>query len=264
MLNGKYISIETIIAGAYRDLGLSEQINFEDAVEWVGEVMELIQAPFQYIDKIEYLEVKSNKAKLPCDLLYITSVNGATEYNEKCPGDSKFFPMRYSTNTFHHRYCENMSCDKGDLTYQINDDFIFPSFEEGTIAISYKAMPTDKRGFPLVPENIKFKRAATDYIKWKLGFIEWSRGNMIQAVYVALEREYLFSVGAAQNEGNMPTLDMMESIKNSWLRLIPKINEHSSNFSSTGSQEQRYIHNASGKNFRTGRNPINDKGNYIG
>jgi hypothetical protein len=256
MLNGKYVSVETIIAGAYRDLGLSDQINFEDAVEWIGECMELISVNMQYIDKVEYIRVTNFRAKLPCDLLYLTSVNGAPGCveDEDCLGDVDYSPMRYSTDTFHHRYCSSLkNSGNCSLTYKINDDFVFPSFEEGAIAIAYSAMPTDERGFPMIPEDVKFRRAATDYLKWKLGFLEWSKGKMISQVYNALEVEKLYSMGAAQNRGNMPSIDKMESIKNNWLRLIPKINDHSSNFRNTGNPEHRVLHNISGKNLRTGR-----------
>ena len=159
MLNTKYVSVETIIAGVYRDLGLSSQINYEDAVEWIGEVIELMALPYQYLDKIAYLKIQDSRAELPCDLLYLVSVNGSNEIDDNCPNKLNYFPMRYSTDTFHHRYCESLSCNNGDITYTLNDNFIFPNFEEGSLALAYNAVPTDKRGFPLIPSEVKIKRA---------------------------------------------------------------------------------------------------------
>lgn len=255
MLNGKYVSIERIIAGAYRDMGLSDQINLDDAVEWIGEAIELIGIPFQYIEKVEYISIKEHRGQLPCDLLNLISVNGSPGiYSEEdCLKSLEYIPMRYSTDTFHHRYCKdlgpNLSCS---LTYKINDDYIFPSFEEGAVAIAYHAMPTDERGFPLVADDVKFRRAATDYLKWKLAFIEFSKGKMPGGVYQVIEQEKLHSMGAAQTRGQMPSIDMLESIKNNWLRLIPKINHHSTNFKGIGEPEQRILHNVSAKNENTG------------
>jgi hypothetical protein len=54
-----------------------------------------------------------------------------------------------------------------------------------------------------------------------------------------IEQERDWYIGAAQTRGHMPSVDMMESIKNNILRLIPKINQHSDGFASSGSQEQR-------------------------
>lgn len=249
MTNGKYVSVETIIAAAYRDLGLSDQMNFEDAVEWIGEAVELIGSPFQLNEKVEYVAIDNYRGKLPCDLHYLTSANGFSGQvkDSNCLANEHYLPMNYSTDTFHHRYCKNVKYSHGcNLTYKVNDDYIFPNFEQGAISLSYLAIPTDERGFPKVPEDIKFRRAATDYLKWKLGFIEWSRGKMPQAVYNALEVEKLHSMGAAQTRGQMPNLDMMESIKNNFIRLIPKINHHADNFASANVAEQRTIHNVKG------------------
>jgi hypothetical protein len=246
MLNSKYVSVETIIAGVYRDLGLSSQVNYEDAVEWIAEVLGLIGTPYEYLDKVAYLKVQDSRAELPCDLVYIVSTNGSGEIDDECPNKLRYFPMRYSTDTFHHRYCESIQCNGGDVTYTLNDNFIFPNFETGSIKIAYKATPTDKRGLPLIPDNAKTKRAVISYLKTKLGFIEWSRGKMAQAIYKDLEQNYLFDVGAAQNYAHIPTLDQMESLKNSWLRLIPKINDHANNFKNVGNAEVRINHTASG------------------
>jgi hypothetical protein len=236
-------------------MGMSDQINLDDAVEWVGEAVELIGVPFQYIEKVEYVNIKEYKGKLPCDLLNLISVNGHSGYieDESCLGTLEYMPMRYSTDTFHHRYCKNLSGGEGcSLTYKLNDDYIFPNFEEGAVAIAYHAMPTDERGFPLVADDVKFRRAATDYLKWKLAFIEFSKGKMPSGVYQIYDQEKCYSMGAAQTRGQMPSIDMLESIKNNWLRLIPKINHHSTNFKGLGEQEQRILHNVSAKNENTG------------
>ena len=44
------------------------------------------------------------------------------------------------------------------------------------------------------------------------------------------ERERDWYVGAAITKGRIPSTDEMESIKKAWLRSIPKINEHGTNF----------------------------------
>ena len=42
----------------------------------------------------------------------------------------------------------------------------------------------------------------------------------------------------------MPGIDMMESLKNNFIRLIPKINQHADGFASAGNPEQRILHNS--------------------
>jgi hypothetical protein len=52
-----------------------------------------------------------------------------------------------------------------DLTYKIQGNFIYTSFEEGEIEVSYQAIATDEQGFPLIPDNSSFTRALELYIK---------------------------------------------------------------------------------------------------
>ena len=52
MLNGKLIPIDRVIEGVYRDFGWTHELDWIDAVEWVGEIMDMIAAPKQYVDKV--------------------------------------------------------------------------------------------------------------------------------------------------------------------------------------------------------------------
>jgi hypothetical protein len=248
--NGKYVSLETIIAKVYRDLGLSDSINIGDAIEWAGEAMDLIGATIYLEDKVEAVDIREYKGKLPCELHYIrTASANAMSLDQETDCDIKsmsFTPMRYTTDTYHHWKCgksQDHLCTS-DVTYNINDDFIFTSFEEGKVLISYRALPVDSRGYPKVPDDSKFKEAVAAHIKWRLGFIRWSNGKMPGAVYQVIERDRDWYIGAAQNRDKMPGMDMLESIKNNWLRLIPKINQHKDGFKSAGSAEQRFTHNS--------------------
>lgn len=247
--NGKYISIEPIISQVYRDLGMDTDINMIDAIEWAGEAMEFIGATVFLKPKVESVIVKAYKAKLPCDLHYIETVAGANYTPDEEDCDDKnvpYIPMRYSTDSFHHWYCgksEDHAC-VSDLTYTVNDSYLFANFDEGRVLISYKAIPTDDRGYPMVPDDVKFKNAVAGHIKWRIGFIQWMNGKMPGAVYQKLEQDRDWYIGAAQTRDKMPSIDMAESLKNNWLRLIPKINQHRDGFKSAGSAEQRFTHNS--------------------
>jgi hypothetical protein len=242
----KYTSLNTIIAKVYRDMGMSDELDISDAIEWGAEAIELIGSAYSLLDKSEILQVVEGKAQLPCDLHYVRSIKGystETEYEDCYTENIPWTQMRYSTDVFHkHRYCceaEPSTGSCGDYTYILNDDYIFPSFISGYVYVAYKGIPTDENGWPLVPDDIKFKNAVAYHIMMKLAFIKWMTGSMGENVYRKIEQERDWYIGAAQTRGHMPSIDMMESIKNNILRLIPKINQHSDGFASSGSQEQR-------------------------
>lgn len=261
--NAKYTSIEEIIGKVYRDMGLADQVNFADAVEWAGEAIELIGAPFHLSHKTERLTIQNYKAKLPCDLHYIETTQGTSmtidPNADPCDIDtSGFRAMRYSTDSFHHWYCggrnfTDNTCNS-DLTYKVNDDYIFTNFESGYVLMAYKGIPTDDRGFPKIPDDPKFKAAVATHIMWRIAMIKWMQGKMPGPVYQKIEQDRDFYMGAAQTRANMPSVDMMETIKNNWIRLIPKINQHADGFKSAGSAEQRFTHNSVGGNTTSDNN----------
>jgi hypothetical protein len=241
--NGKYVTVKPIIEKVYRDMQMVDQLNLGDAVEWIGEAIEFIGAPMTLKEKVELISICQRKGRLPIDVHYILSCRASSVTLEDCP--TSFSPMRYSTDIFHHSCSENIDCNCiSDLTYKVNDDYIFPNFDEGTIQIAYKALPICKDGFPLIPDDVKFRNAVAYHIMWKLAFIKLMSGKITQSAYQIIERDRDWYMGAAQTRGNTPSVDFMESIKNNWLRLIKKINQQSDGFKSAGTQEQRYTHNS--------------------
>lgn len=257
-MNGKFVSVHTAIERAYRDLGMDEDFNVSDAIEWAGEALELIGRPMQLLDgEPALLKIVDYKAKLPCDLHHIVTCKGAI--NAECDEEEydrgvKYTAMRYSTDAYHHAYCsksKDHQCDS-DLTYKVNNNFISTSFETGLVSMAYKRIPTDKDGYPLIPDDIKYGLAVSGHLKYKLGFIRWMNGKMPERVYKSLEADRDWYIGAAQNRGLNVTADMMESLKNSWVRLIPKINQHADGFAGVGSREQRIIHNSRRRDAGTG------------
>lgn len=246
--NGKYKSVKYILEKVYRDIKPIESVDLYDAVEWLGECIELIGSPFQLLDKHDCITIEEFKGKLPCDLFLLL---GTREKNSKQA-------MRYSTDSFHHaKVCQdvNHDCYLADVTYTINDDYMFTSFKEGDVEIAYKAIPVDKEGFPMIPDDIKFVKAAVAYISERILYGKWTSGKVNADVYRKAEQERNWYIGAAQSRGNMPSVDMMESLKNQLIRLIPKINQHADNFKSTGEREQRISHNSiMGENNDQNRN----------
>jgi hypothetical protein len=270
-LNGKYIGIERIVEGVFRDFGWTHEVDWVDILEWTGEVMDLIAAPKQYIDKVtdgdkdcrEHpcpVVIDCYRGKLPCDLVYIVSVrdydtkeelryssdlfhSGHPNYDKKleelnpprAPFDS---PLQVTGAAIKSNLCDNM------LTYTINDQHIFTNFEEGKVEIAYKAFPIDENGYPLIPDNVKYIQAVKHYIAEKMGQRLFIQGQMPGGIFQHLQRERDWYVGAATTAGLMPSIDEMESWKNQWLRLIPTINQHGTAFKYHGDRPQHKNHNS--------------------
>lgn len=256
--NGKYTGVEEIILSVYRDMGMSEQINMVDAVEWAGEAIELINAPYHLKDTLEVVLIDCYKGKLPCDLHLIETCKALIRADApdivECELDLReFLPMRYTTDSFHNYMKNSSDCNSGsNLTYKINDSYINTDFESGFVAIVYQAIPVDDNGYPKIPDDIKFKLAVRYHIMWKLAFIKMMQGKLSGQAYQIIERDRDWYIGAAETRSQTPSIDMMESIKNNWLRLIPKINQHADSFKGSGDPEQRHLHNTGTSNVING------------
>jgi len=260
-LNGKYTKIGPIIDGVYRDFGWTHEFNWIDAVEWIGECLDLIGTAQQYVQRItdgnEDLNhpcpviINNYRGAVPCDLLYIIQVKEKTtgailrhssdsfhtgleksEANLPAAVSEFNFPLEANTVNLLKDSCQN------DLTYTINDCYIFTNFDEGELIISYKAFPTDQDGLPMIPDSQAFKQAIKFYIAEKVMAKLYIQGKVDggRLQYISGERDWY--VGKANSDANLPTMDQMETWKNEFVRLIPNINQHASGFKYAGDQQK--------------------------
>jgi hypothetical protein len=130
-----------------------------------------------------------------------------------------------------------------DYTYLITPNYIKLNVETGYVMLAYQAIPTDAEGYPLIPDNQSFIEAIYWYINMKLLYPEWKSGRVRDAVYYDARRSWNYYSKQAYGEALMPNKDQMESIKNTWLRLVPEISEHSTAFSTMGQRQIIYNHN---------------------
>jgi len=130
-----------------------------------------------------------------------------------------------------------------DYTYLITPNYIKLNVETGYIMLAYQAVPTDAEGYPLIPDTQSFTEAVYWYINMKLMYPEWRSGQVRDGVYFDARRSWNYYSKQAYGDALMPNKDQMESIKNTWLRLVPEISEHSSAFSTMGQRQLIYNHN---------------------
>jgi hypothetical protein len=131
-LNGKYISLKSIMEQVYADNGYQFELPWIDCMQWTEEALNLIGHPRQYVKKVTGhkenpdLEIKNYRAKLPCDFhrLEQIAVNG--------------MPAEYSSNTFHHLLsgdCCDIDNNQNSSLYYSSDQMITRNW--GTDVLTY-------------------------------------------------------------------------------------------------------------------------------
>jgi hypothetical protein len=128
-----------------------------------------------------------------------------------------------------------------DLTYIIRGGYIKTNVQEGFLMVAYQAIPTDDEGYPKIPDNASFIEAVYWYIVMKLLYPQWVSGQVRDAVYADAKRSWNFYCKQAYGNAMMPNgAEQMESIKNTWHRLVEEFNEHDSFFSTMGQEQLIY------------------------
>ncbi len=235
MLTTKYISFKQIMNRVLLD-PLMEGITEAAVANYIADVIALIGAPMAYHDKVQTIQICNYRAELPCDLLYI-------QQTRKRESAGQLRPMRYSSDTFQSAYHEVGSPDffskpsNYDFSYSLNNGMIYTSFSDGVIEMSYKAIPVDEEGFPLIPDNVKFVRAVEEYIKLQWYRIQWGLGKIADKVYQDVKQEYAWAVGAANTAAQLMTIDQAETFRAAFTRILSNTTAAQKSFSDFGQQE---------------------------
>lgn len=124
------------------------------------------------------------------------------------------------------------------LEYKIVPGYIKTNAKNGYLMIAYRAIPTDKYGYPMIPDDPSFIEAAYWYIVTKLTYIDWRMGRVRDAVYYDAKSSWNFYVKQAYNKSlSFKSLDEIESFKDTWLRLVPPVNAGNSFYQYLNQQE---------------------------
>jgi len=251
-----YVSVKKVIAKVFADLDLNEKPHrISDMVEYAGEALKKIGAFPAMITRttgkedLPLLVLSNYQAKLPADLNTINQV----AYSVKQLGP--FYPMRYATGSYSSNHTvkgtsviptqntpdsEKDTMFSLDYSYIIVGGYIKTNIKDGYLLISYQAIPTDSDKYPLIPDDESFFEAIYWYINMKLTYPEWKEGRVRDAVYYDAKSSWNYYRKQAYANAMMPNPDQLESIKNTWLRLIPEINAHDTFYSTLGEQETIY------------------------
>ena len=190
-----YINIREALSRVLRH-PLLQDVTLEQAVQYTIDFIGIFGMPKLYQDKEDILHIKDFRAKLPCDLI---SINQVKDCNTG-------ICLRSMTDNFMPR-----NNDDRELSFKTQGQVLYTSFKTGDVSISYKSIPVDKDGFPLLIDN--------------------------SAVLQNAQQQYAWLAGTLQSEFTIPSISEMESIKRSWCTLIQRTSSFNDGFRNNGNQE---------------------------
>lgn len=215
-----YTKIQNVLDRLLRH-PLLQDLSLEAAVQYTVDFLGIIGLPKSYEDKIASIEINNYRGVLPCDIVAINQVKHGNSY------------LQGMSDTFGKCYNKLNSPE----SFKTQGNIIYTSFKEGNIDVSYKAIPVDEHGFPLIPDNSIFLKTLELYIKKEWFTILFDLGKINNAVLQNTQQEYAFKVGQLRNEFIIPSVSEMEAITNMLNTLIPRVNEFSKGFRTLGNKE---------------------------
>lgn len=233
MHNGQTVSLKAILWKVMNH-PLANDLTYDIAAEFAIEAIRLLGAPLTHITKVTdpYIWTKNHKAALPADLLKVNGVR--LIQNEELP-EKNAVALRYATDVYHKSKLKNTL---EEFTYTIENGVIFTSFEEACLEISYQALPVDKDGYPLIPNNQKVMMAIEYYILYRYLAPLFDIGKITEKAFYRIEQQKLFYMGAANNDMKLAGVDHLESVMNTINRLILNSNAHKNFFKGAGEKER--------------------------
>lgn len=257
-----------------------------EAISKIGAPMQYIQKE-SGVDGCPILKIEDKQVPLPCDLEHLSTIAYSTnkngpwipvrsnnqsfkefkpydpchdhfEHGECCEHekhcDDHFMPIKitsqcqlYGINGM--KYVEKMlgNGEREDVQCFIKPGWIVFNRKKGYVKLSYKAIPTDERGYPLIPDLPSYQEAVYWYVMMKLTFPKYLNGslggkgvNNAQNVYFYIQKQWNFYCGQAYAEAMMPTETDMRSIKNEWNKLVPEYDSDEVLFKPTGEKQLNY------------------------
>ena len=277
----KYTKCESVIAKIMADADMAEKnIRVTDIREWIFEAVEKIGAPVQYVQKesgddcVPIFEIHDNQIPIPDDLESITSVAysvDGTNWMQARKDESSFKlkanahnnpsyapqqPPRQPLITHRSQLLGingstavlNVLNNKNvnEPTYWIKPGWIVFNKDKGFVKLSYKAIATDERGYPLIPDLASYQEAIYWYVMMKLSFPKFLKGQLggkvkfNQNTYFYMQQQWNFYRNQAYAEAMMPNESEMSSIKNEWTKLIPDWDSDDTLFNNVGKRQLNF------------------------
>ena len=134
----------------------------------------------------------------------------------------------------------------GSPSYWIKPGWIVFNKEGGFAKLSYKAIATDERGYPLIPDLPSYQEAIYWYVMMKLSFPKFLKGSLggkaryNQNTYFYIQQQWNLYRNQAYAEAMMPNESEMLTIKNEWTKLIPEWDDDENFFKNTGEKQLNF------------------------
>lgn len=124
-------------------------------------------------------------------------------------------------------------------TFSINNNYITFDVKEGKVCMAYLAFPLDDEGLPLIPDDVKYKRAVSSYLQMKMDQVAWRQGMVPDKVYFKSEEDWKWDVASVSSHLKMPDVSQMESLRRQLTKMVVRTEDFRTGFSTMNTRGHR-------------------------
>lgn len=227
--NISYVNIREVLSRLLRH-PLLQDVNVEQAVQYTIDFIGIFGMPKLYQDKEEVIRIEDFRAVLPDDLISINQIKENTTGVCLRSMTDNFMPKEDYNKTTGNRVPQ-------ELTFKTQGQVLYVSFKTGDVIVSYKSIPTDDEGYPLLIDNSIFLKTLETYIKKEVFNTLFDMGKISVAVLQNTQQQYAWLAGQLQSEFTIPSQSEMESISRMWCTLIQRTSDFNGGYKNLGNKE---------------------------
>lgn len=224
-----YVSVKEVLSRILRH-PLLQDVTLEQAVQHTIDFLGVFGMPKLFEDREETIHIEDFRGRLPCNCIQINQIKECKTGVCLRSMTDNFMPREHRDKYEGHKRPQ-------EFAFKTQGRVIYTSFKSGDIIVSYKSVPIDEDGFPLLIDNPVFMRTLELYIKKEEFTTLFDMGKISPAVLQNTQQQYAWSAGQLQSEFTIPSQSEMESISRMWNTLIQRTSEFDNGFSSLGNKE---------------------------
>ena len=227
--NISYVNIREVLSRLLRH-PLLQDVNVEQVVQYTIDFIGIFGMPRLYEDKEEVIHIEDFRAVLPDDLISINQIKENTTGVCLRSMTDNFMPKEDYNKTTGNRVPQ-------ELTFKTQGQVLYVSFKTGDVTVSYKSIPVDDEGYPLLVDNSIFLKTLETYIKKEVFNTLFDMGKISVAVLQNTQQQYAWLAGQLQSEFTIPSQSEMESISRMWCTLIQRTGDFNDGYKNLGNKE---------------------------
>lgn len=235
---------------------LLRDVSVEQAVRYTIRFISQFGFPKFYEDKIADIEIHQYRGAMPCDLISIIQVKDkhtgiclrsmtdnfpqglvTTPTSPPPPIDQLNNVRDEQMRKMHGEYIPERHVCFEEPSFKTQGRIIYTSFPEGCIEVSYKSIPVDDDGFPMLIDNEMYLNALELYIKKKVFTIKYDTGKISTGVLENVQKDYAVAARLLQSEFTTPSVSEWESITRMWTTMLQSPRQFDRAFKHLGNRE---------------------------